>query len=100
MGKKLYIGGIPYSTTVEALQAYFAQAGQIESCVIITDKYTGRSKGFGFVEYVNEADAQKAIEMFHGKEFEGRVLTVSEARPLKERAPRTGGYNSDPMGSN
>lgn len=85
MAKKLYVGGIPYSSTEDGLKAAFSQAGEVTSAAIIIDKMTGRSKGFGFVEMANEADAQKAIEMWHGKDFEGRTLTVNEARPLEER---------------
>lgn len=88
MAKKLYVGGIPYSTTGDALKAAFSQAGTVESAVIIMDKMTGRSKGFGFVEMADDAGAQAAIEMWNGKDFEGRTLTVNEARPLEPRAPR------------
>ena len=88
MAKKLYVGGIPYTSTNDTLKAAFAQAGAVESAVIIMDKMTGRSKGFGFVEMVTDEDAQKAIEMWNGKDFEGRTLTVNEARPLEPRAPR------------
>lgn len=88
MAKKLYVGGIPYSTSQDGLKSHFEQAGAVESATIIMDKMTGRSKGFGFVEMANDADASKAIEMFHGKDFEGRTLTVNEARPLEPRAPR------------
>ena len=88
MAKKLYVGGIPYSTTEDSLKAAFAQAGEVLSSAIIIDKMTGRSKGFGFIEMANDADADKAIEMWNGKDFEGRMLTVNEARPLEERAPR------------
>lgn len=88
MGKKLYVGGLPYSTTQEALGEYFSQAGAVDSAVIITDKMSGRSKGFGFVEMSNDDEAQKAIEMFDQKEFEGRRLTVNEARPMEERPKR------------
>lgn len=88
MANKLYVGGIPYSTTEDALRQYFSQAGEVSSVAIIMDRTTNRSKGFGFVEYTNDADAQNAISMFHGKDFEGRKLTVNEARPLEPRAPR------------
>ena len=81
MAKKLYVGGLAYSTTEDALREYFSQAGAVESAVIITDKMSGRSKGFGFVEMASDGDAQKAIEMFDQKEFEGRRLNVNEARP-------------------
>ena len=85
MAKKLYVGGLSYNTTQDGLQNYFAQAGAVETATIIMDKMTGRSKGFGFVEMATEEDAQKAIEMFNGKEFEGRNLTVNEARPMTPR---------------
>lgn len=88
MTNKLYVGGIPYSSTEETLKEYFSQAGAVESAKIITDKMTGRSKGFGFVEMSSEEDAQKAVEMFDGKEFEGRSLKVNEARPMEERPKR------------
>ena len=88
MAKKLYVGGIPYSTTEAELKDAFAQAGDVTSAAIIIDKMTGRSKGFGFVEMTNDADADKAISMWDGKDFQGRNLTVNEARPLEERAPR------------
>ncbi|KKT86893.1 MAG: RNP-1 like protein RNA-binding protein [Parcubacteria group bacterium GW2011_GWC1_45_14] len=85
MAKKLYVGGLPYATTEDALKDLFSQAGAVESANIITDKMSGRSKGFGFVEMSSDDEAQKAIDMFHGKEYEGRTLTVNEARPLEER---------------
>ncbi|MEK7568516.1 MAG: RNA-binding protein [Patescibacteria group bacterium] len=96
MAKKLYVGGIPYSTTEDDLKVAFSQAGEVLSSAIIIDKMTGRSKGFGFIEMANDADADKAIEMWNGKDFQGRTLTVNEARPLEERAPRrefSGGGN-------
>lgn len=92
MAKKLYVGGLPYSTTQDALQAAFAQAGNVTSATIIVDKMTGRSKGFGFVEMSTDEEAQKAIEMFNGKDFEGRTLTVNEARPMTPRPPRSNQY--------
>lgn len=85
MATKLYVGGLPYTTTQDALQAYFAQAGTVSTATIIMDKMTNRSKGFGFVEMSTEEEAQKAIEMFNGKDFEGRNLTVNEARPMTPR---------------
>jgi len=88
MNKKLYVGGLPYETTEDALKEAFAKAGAVESAIIITDKMSGRSKGFGFVEMSSDKDAQKAIDMWNGKEFEGRSLTVNEARPMKERPQR------------
>ena len=84
MEKKLYVGSLSYSTTEDGLKEYFSQAGQVESVVIIKDKFSGRSKGFCFVEMSTEEEAQKAIEMFNDKEFDGRKLTVNEARPMKK----------------
>ena len=91
MATKLYVGGLPYSTQEDALKELFAQAGSVVSAVIIMDKMSGRSKGFGFVEMASEDEAQKAITMFNEQEFEGRKLTVNEARPMEARPPRTGG---------
>ena len=88
MAKKLYVGGLSYDTTEDSLKDAFAKAGTVESAVIITDKMSGRSKGFGFVEMSSDEEAQKAIEMWNGKEFEGRSLTVNEARPMEERPRR------------
>jgi len=94
MATKLYVGGLSYSTTQDGLQAAFAQAGSVVSAVVITDKMTGRSKGFGFVERSTEAEAAAAIDMWNGKELEGRRVTVNEARPMEERpARRPGGFN-------
>lgn len=92
MAKKLYVGGLSYDTTEEALKNAFLQAGTVESAVIIMDKMTGRSRGFGFVEMATDEEAQKAIEMFNGKELDGRTITVNEARPMGERPPRRGGF--------
>lgn len=88
MGTNLYVGGIPYQTTEDNLRTLFAQAGGVASVKIIADKMTSRSRGFGFVEMESPEAASKAIEMFHNQEFEGRRLTVNEARPLEPRAPR------------
>ena len=88
MAKKLYVGGIPYSSTDQTLRDHFSQAGNVVSATIIMDKMSGRSKGFGFVEMSTDAEAQKAIDMFHGQEMDGRKLTVNEARPMEPRAPR------------
>ena len=88
MAKKLYVGGIPYTSTADDLKSHFSQAGAVESATVINDKMTGRSKGFGFVEMTSDEEAQKAIEMFHGKDFGGRNLTVNEARPMEERPRR------------
>ena len=85
MNKKLYVGGISYDTQEQGLQEAFAQAGTVESASIIMDRDTGRSKGFGFVEMSTEEEAQAAIDMWNGKELDGRKLTVNEARPPKKR---------------
>jgi len=91
MAKKLYVGGLSYDTSEATLKDTFAAAGTVESAVIIKDKMTNRSKGFGFVEMSTDEEAKKAIEMFNGKELDGRSLTVNEAKPMEPRAPRTGG---------
>ena len=85
MATKLYVGGLPYSTQEDALKELFAQAGSVASAVIIMDKMSGRSKGFGFVEMSSADEAAKAISMFNGMEFEGRRIVVNEARPLERR---------------
>ena len=88
MATKLYVGGIPYSTTEATLGDLFSKAGAVASTSIIIDRMTGRSKGFGFVEMANDDEAQAAINMYNGQDFEGRKLTVNVARPLEPRAPR------------
>ncbi len=90
MAKKLYVGGLPYTTTEDTLKETFSQAGTVETATVIIDKMSGRSKGFGFVEMATEEEAQKAIELLNGKDLEGRNITVNEARPMEAR-PRTGG---------
>jgi len=92
MAKKLYVGNLSYGTTNESLQEAFEKAGTVESAMVITDKMTGRSKGFGFVEMSSDEEADKAIEMFDGKEMDGRPLVVNEARPREERPKQR--YNS------
>lgn len=89
MSTKLYVGGIPYTTTEAALSDSFAKAGSVVSSSIIIDRMTGRSKGFGFVEMTDDAGADAAINMWNGQDFEGRKLTVNIARPLEPRAPRS-----------
>jgi len=88
MAKKLYVGNLPYNVTADDLKNQFSQAGSVESATVITDKMSGRSKGFGFVEMATDEEAAKAIELFNGKEMEGRALTVNEARPMEERPKR------------
>ncbi len=84
MGKKLYVGSLSYSTTEDSLKEAFAKAGTVESASVITDKFSGRSKGFGFVEMSTDEEAKKAVEMFNGKDLEGRTIIVDEARPMRK----------------
>ncbi len=90
MEKKLYVGGLSFDTTEQTLKEAFSKAGTVESATVITDRISGRSRGFGFVEMSTEAEAKTAIEMFNGKELDGRTITVNESRP-KESRPDTGG---------
>jgi cold-inducible RNA-binding protein len=92
MAKKLFVGGLSYETTEATLKEIFSKAGTVESATVITDKTSGRSKGFGFVEMSSEEEAQKAIETLNGKEIDGRSVTVNEARPMESR-PRRSGFN-------
>ncbi|OFZ18488.1 MAG: RNA-binding protein [Bdellovibrionales bacterium GWB1_55_8] len=91
MGKKLYVGNLPFSATDQILQDTFAQCGTVESAKIITDRDTGRSKGFGFVEMSTDAEAADAISKFNGADYDGRAMTVNEARPMAPRENRGGG---------
>ena len=86
MSVKLFVGGVSYSTTDQILADEFSKAGTVESAKIIIDKMTGRSKGFGFVEMSSDEEANAAIEMFNGKELDGRRVTVNEARPQVDRS--------------
>ena len=88
MAKKLYIGNLPYSVDDESLHSKFSSFGEVQSAKVITDRETGRSKGFGFVEMANDNEADSAIEKLNGADFNGRAMNVSEARP---QAPREGG---------
>ena len=88
MAKKLYVGNLSYNTTDASLKAAFSAMGEVESASVISDKMTGRSRGFGFVNMVNDAEADAAVEKMNGAELEGRKLTVNEAKPLSERPPR------------
>ncbi len=92
MEKKLYVGGLSYNTIENTLKEAFSQAGTVVSATIIMDKISGRSKGFGFVEMSSTDEAQKAIELFNGKELEGRSITVNEARPKESRPSGGGGF--------
>jgi len=88
LNKKLYVGNLDYGVTKDQLADYFATVGTVVDAVVISDKYSGRSKGFGFVEMENEDEAKKAIETFNGKDFQGRNIVVNEARPPEPREPR------------
>ena len=88
MGKKLYVGNLPFSATDSSLQSLFGQTGTVESAKIITDRETGRSKGFGFVEMASDDQATDAITKFNGQDYDGRAMTVSEARPQAPRENR------------
>jgi RNA recognition motif-containing protein len=91
MGKKLYVGNLPYSATDQILNDTFSQCGKVESSKVIMDRDSGRSKGFGFVEMSTEAEAQDAIAKFNGADYEGRPLTVNEAKPMVPRDNAGGG---------
>ena len=93
MAKKLYVGGLSYDTTEEGLKEAFSKAGAVDSATIIIDRMSGRSKGFGFVEMSADEEAQAAIDMWNGKELDGRQLTVNEARPMEARPKRD--FNRD-----
>ena len=84
MNKKLYVGNLPYNVTDDTLQQLFAASGEVVSVNIITDRFSGRAKGFGFVEMATEQQAQQAIETLNGHEVDGRALTVAEARPQRQ----------------
>lgn len=94
MGKKIYVGNLPFTATSESLSEVFSQFGEVGSSKIITDRDTGRSKGFGFVEMNDSAAADSAIEKLHGSDLGGRSLTVNEARPMEKREGGFGGGNS------
>ncbi|MBX7230918.1 MAG: RNA-binding protein [Bdellovibrionales bacterium] len=100
MGKKIYVGNLPYSTDDAELESHFSQHGQVESARIITDRETGRSKGFGFVEMASDDDATQAIEKLNGSQLGGRQITVSEARPQQPRSGGGGGggFRGGPRG--
>jgi len=92
MGKKLYVGNLPFAATDQILADTFAQCGTVQSAKIITDRDTGRSKGFGFVEMSTEAEAQDAINKLNGIDYDGRPMTVNEAKPMVPRENRGGGF--------
>lgn len=88
--QNLFVGSLAYASNDDSLKAFFEQIGEIESARVITDRDSGRSKGFGFVEFVDEANNQKAVDQLNGQELDGRAITVSIARPKEDR-PRDGG---------
>ena len=88
MTKRLFVGGLPYSVTTQQLNDMFAAFGKVTSANVITDKFTGNSKGFGFVEFEEEKDADEAVKKLNETEVGGRKITVNVARPLEERGPR------------
>ena len=92
MGSKLYVGGLPYSATEQQLTETFGAHGTVASAKIISDKFTGQSRGFGFVEMSSDAEAQAAITALNGAEMGGRTLTVNEAKPQEPRSGGGGGY--------
>lgn len=94
MSKNLYVGGLPYAVAEERLQELFSAYGTVEAARVITDKYTGQSRGFGFVEMSSQAEAQQAIQALNGSQLDGRQLVVNEARPQENRSGhRNGGRN-------
>ncbi len=95
MAKKLFVGGIPWATTSDDLKQLFSQHGTVATATVITDKMTGRSRGFGFVEFENDAEADAVIAALNNSDYNGRTLVVKEARPLEDRPKRSfGGGNS------
>ena len=98
MGKKLYVGNLPFSASDDSLQQIFSQAGTVQSAKVIMDRDSGRSKGFGFVEMSTEAEAQDGIAKFNGADYEGRAMTVNEAKPMVPRENRGGGFGGGDRG--
>ncbi len=101
MSQNLFIGSLAYATTDDSLKAFFETIGEVTSARVVTDRETGRSKGFGFVEYADEASNQKAIDELNGKELDGRAINVNLARPKEDRPRRdfNGGGNNNGGGS-
>ncbi|MEI6035525.1 MAG: RNA-binding protein [Verrucomicrobiae bacterium] len=91
MGNKLYVGNLSFNTTEIAIQDMFSQCGSVSEVMLMQDKFTGRSRGFAFVTMSSDAEAQSAVESLHGKDLDGRALTVNEARPREDRPPGGGG---------
>lgn len=93
MSTRLFVAGIPFAVKDQELQDFFAKVGQVASAKVITDRYSGRSKGFGFVEMASEADAEKAIAELNSADFGGRQIIVKEAYPMKDRNENGGGHH-------
>jgi RNA recognition motif-containing protein len=100
MGSKLYVGNLPYSATEDSLKKHFTSAGTVTSVKIITDRETGRSKGFGFIEMASDSEAEKAISQLDGQELDGRAVRVTEAKPQEPRDNRDGGRPRGPRRDN
>ena len=100
MAQNLFIGSLAYSTTDDTLKAFFETIGEVSSARVVTDRETGRSKGFGFVEYTDEANNQKAVDDLNGKELDGRSINVNLARPKEDRPRRDFGNNDRGNGGN
>ncbi len=94
MGRKLYVGNLPYSATESALSDKFAECGTVESCKLITDRDTGQNKGFGFIEMASDSEAHAAIDKLNGTDYDGRPMKVNEARPQEKRSSGGGGGGS------
>jgi RNA recognition motif-containing protein len=97
MAKRLFVGSLAYSVTTAQVEELFATIGKVSTVNLITDKFSGQSKGFAFVEYVSDEDADKAIKELNGKDLEGRAIVVNEARPQENRTPRDN--NNDSRGN-
>ncbi|HBG81260.1 TPA: RNA-binding protein [candidate division CPR2 bacterium] len=85
MATKLYVGNLPYSANDQSLAEFFSEAGEVTQANVVTDKFSGRSRGFGFVEYANDAEGDQAVKDLNGKDMDGRKLVVNEARPQQPR---------------
>jgi len=98
--KKLYVGNLPYSATEDTLTEKFSEFGSVETAKVITDRDTGRSKGFGFVEMANQAEAQAAIDALDGTDYDGRPMKVNIAKPMEKRSGGGGGFGGGGGGGN
>jgi RNA recognition motif-containing protein len=98
MGAKIYVGGLPYASTDDDLKELFSPHGTVQSARVITDKFTGKSRGFGFVEMSSDEEAQRAINALNATQLDGRTLTVNEARPQEARSGGGGGFGGRPRG--